>query len=193
MLASEVGGFLRIIPVATAHTSGGRTLTDTQLFDMTRMTVKPGGVEISNPASTGLAVRVPHQFPYGYAILAEVGDPNTKSLVVSHAGAENFLVYGNGQVFAREVNVMTGTFPDYVFAPDYKLMPLNDLRRFVGQQRHLPHFPSGSEVVKQGMNLGDLQKRLVQQVEDLALYILQLEERLAAMESSSGRKGSSGQ
>ncbi len=64
--------------------------------------------------------------------------------------------------------------PDYVFAPDYKLMPLDELEKAIQTQRHLPNMPSAQEVAQNGMNLVEMQKRLLEKVEELTLYVIQL-------------------
>ncbi|HWM94594.1 MAG TPA: hypothetical protein VN493_27820 [Thermoanaerobaculia bacterium] len=81
--------------------------------------------------------------------------------------------------------------PDYVFAPDYSLMPLDELREFVSRERHLPNVPSAEDVRKEGLNLSEVQMRLLEKVEELTLYTLAqnelvkaLEARLAALEKA---------
>jgi hypothetical protein len=65
--------------------------------------------------------------------------------------------------------------PDYVFAPDYELMPLDDLRTFVQENRHLPNVPSEPELREAGqINLSKFQLTLLEKVEELTLYTLSL-------------------
>ncbi len=88
-----------------------------------------------------------------------------------------------GGIATRDVKVMSANFPDYVFRKDYALMPLNDVRRYIRQHGHLPHLPSAAEVsLNAGFELGDVQLRVLRTVEEQALYILQLEEKLERME-----------
>lgn len=89
----------------------------------------------------------------------------------------------DGGVACRDVLVKTGPFPDYVFQPDYALMPLGALRTYLHENSHLPGIPSATEVEeKGGVEVGDLQVRMLRALEEQALYILQLEERLQAAE-----------
>jgi hypothetical protein len=62
--------------------------------------------------------------------------------------------------------------PDYVFSPDYSPMSLDDLERFVTDNRHLPDVPSGDEIETTGINLGRFQMALLKKVEELTLYAL---------------------
>lgn len=63
--------------------------------------------------------------------------------------------------------------PDYVFAEGYRLMPLDQLEGFVSSNRHLPDVPSAGNIARDGMNVSDLQLRLLRKVEELTLYTLQ--------------------
>ena len=47
------------------------------------------------------------------------------------ANVRNFLVKNTGIVYAREVNVQIGPFPDYVFSPNYKLRSLPEIEKYI--------------------------------------------------------------
>ena len=82
----------------------------------------------------------------------------------------------NGVIHAKEVKVdLTGSLADYVFHPSYKLMPLTQVEQYVNANSHLPEMPSASEVSKNGMNMGDMQNKLLQKVEELTLYAIELQ------------------
>lgn len=94
-----------------------------------------------------------------------------------------YRLYVNDGIATRDVLVKLGAWPDYVFGADYDLMPMPELRGFLQANRHLPGIPSAAEVdEKGGVEVGDLQKRMLEVVEQQALYILQLEERMALLE-----------
>jgi hypothetical protein len=95
-----------------------------------------------------------------------------------------YKLYVADGIATRDVMVTASTtWPDYVFADGYRLMPLPELRTFLQQHRHLPGIPSAAEVEEQGgVEVGDMQVRLLKVVEEQALYILQLEERIKALE-----------
>lgn len=62
--------------------------------------------------------------------------------------------------------------PDYVFDDSYKLMSLPDLETFIRENRHLPNVPNASDVRANGLNLSEMQLRLLEKVEELTLYTL---------------------
>lgn len=95
----------------------------------------------------------------------------------------------NGNVCAKEVRVsLSGSpcWPDYAFAQDYDLMEFSDLRSYVRQNRHLPGVPSAAEVEENGVVLGATTEVLLQKIEEMTLYILQLEERVQQLENGKG-------
>lgn len=65
---------------------------------------------------------------------------------------------------------------DYVFAQDYKLRSLDEVKQFVNEHKHLPGVPSATDVVKQGVDVGQMQAKLLEKIEELTLYMLQLKE-----------------
>lgn len=71
--------------------------------------------------------------------------------------------------------------PDYVFEPSYSLMPLGELREFVAREKHLPNVPAAADIKKDGLNLSQFQMRLLEKIEELALYTLQQEEGLQSL------------
>lgn len=96
----------------------------------------------------------------------------------------DYQLYVGGGIAARDVKVTAGNWPDYVFSDDHQLMPLGELRAFLARHRHLPGIPTAQEVeCNEGVEVGDLQTRLLKVVEEQALYILQLEKRITALEA----------
>ena len=76
-----------------------------------------------------------------------------------------------GSIRAKEIKVdLNGA--DFVFAKEYKLMPLNELEAFVKEQKHLPEVASAKEMQENGTGLGDLNSKLLQKIEELTLYAI---------------------
>ncbi len=87
-----------------------------------------------------------------------------------------------GKIIAEEVKVqLRASWPDYVFGKNYKLMPLNELEESINKNKHLPNIPSAAEVEKEGISLGDMNKRLMEKVEELTLYIIELNKKNNAL------------
>jgi hypothetical protein len=84
----------------------------------------------------------------------------------------------NGDLF---VNGTQMTVPDYVFDPDYELMPLPELAEFVREQRHLPNVANAEQIKTEGMNLSKFPIQLLEKVEQLALYTIQQHEQISKL------------
>lgn len=91
----------------------------------------------------------------------------------------------DGKIIAEEVKVQLSTsWPDYVFADDYRLLPIEDLEKSIRQNKHLPNIPSAAEVTaEKGIQLGEMNRKLVEKVEELTLYIIQLKKENTSLES----------
>ncbi len=84
----------------------------------------------------------------------------------------------HGKIIAEEVKVqLYAAWPDYVFSNNYKLMPLEQLEQSINTNKHLPNIPAAAEVEKNGIMLGDMNRRLMEKVEELTLYIIDLNKK----------------
>jgi hypothetical protein len=82
-----------------------------------------------------------------------------------------------GTIRAREIKVdLKGA--DFVFEKDYKLMSLNDLEKFVKEQKHLPEVAPAKEMEINGTDLGVLTSKLLQKIEELTLYTIEQNKEL---------------
>ncbi len=72
---------------------------------------------------------------------------------------------------------LTG-WPDYVFDKSYNLMPLSETEQYIQANRHLPNVPSAAEVEADGMSVGEMNKVLLQKVEELTLYVIELHKQI---------------
>lgn len=86
-----------------------------------------------------------------------------------------------GTIRAREIKVdLNGA--DFVFEKDYKLMPLNELEKFVKEQKHLPDIAPAKEMEANGTNLGNLNSKLLQKMEEMTLYMIDQNKKIQALE-----------
>lgn len=84
----------------------------------------------------------------------------------------NFAV--NGKVIATSMTVkLNQNWPDYVFKPKYQLPSLQEVKTYIDLNHHLPDMPSEQEVIKDGINLGEMNKLLTKKVEELTLYLIE--------------------
>ena len=88
-----------------------------------------------------------------------------------------------GGIMTDKINIKNvNHWPDYVFSSNYLLMPLSDLKFFITENHHLPEVPSENDIMAEGIEIGDMQGILLKKVEEMTLYILQLQEQIDKLE-----------
>jgi hypothetical protein len=90
-----------------------------------------------------------------------------------------FRLYVEGGILAEEVKVMLkSAWPDYVFTADHKLPGINEVADFITANGHLPGVPSAATVAADGINLGQMNALLLTKIEELTLYVIELQRQL---------------
>ncbi|WP_421977679.1 hypothetical protein [Roseivirga seohaensis] len=92
----------------------------------------------------------------------------------------------NGTLETKKVKVTAtpGSVPDYVFQPNYKLQTLNELETFIKANSHLPNIPNAKEIETNGQNLGEMQLKLLEKIEELTLYVIELKKENEVLKKS---------
>ena len=99
-------------------------------------------------------------------------------VVKDHEDNKVLQLNNDGLLRAREIKVDQATWADYVFQPNYELMPLNKLKEFIAQNGHLPNVPSAEKIESDGVNLGETARITMEKVEELTLYLIEQQEQL---------------
>ena len=96
----------------------------------------------------------------------------------------------NGKITAKEVEVTVEGWSDHVLEDDHQLQPIDELQRYIRENKRLPNIPSAKDVAGKGVNLGQMQAKLLEKIEELTLYVIglkqendALKERFASLES----------
>ncbi|MFI0431487.1 hypothetical protein ACGLWY_18605, partial [Mariniflexile sp. HMF6888] len=88
-----------------------------------------------------------------------------------------------GSIHSEEVKVdLSVPAPDYVFKSGYNLTPLQKLQEYIITHGHLPNMPSAKDMETHGIELGIMNMKLLEKIEELTLYILQQENRIKKLE-----------
>jgi hypothetical protein len=136
---------------------------------------------------------------YHRIILAGPGNPwgvvvhgdNDQTSISGWKRGTGYELSVNGQIICEDVTMQfVGSWPDYVFAKDYKLMPLADVKKFTETNKHLPNIPSAAVIDKQGIQLKDMTMKLIEKVEELTLYILQQQEQIDELKKNQSAQSS---
>lgn len=86
----------------------------------------------------------------------------------------------NGQIRATGVKVLAdvNSVPDYVFEEDYELTTLKETKAYISENKHLPEIPSAVEIEENGIDLGEMNMRLLKKIEELTLHMIRIDEEL---------------
>jgi hypothetical protein len=103
------------------------------------------------------------------------------------AGAQFLKVKGGIQATDFTVTALA-SWPDYVFADDYKLKSLEETEAYIKANKHLPNMPAAAVIEKEGLELGDMQKRMMEKIEELTLHLIEANKALKEFRSSSNRE-----
>ncbi len=90
----------------------------------------------------------------------------------------------NGTIRAKEVIVTDTGWADFVFDKDYKLRDLKEVDRYIQENGHLPDIPSAAEVKEKGVNLVEVQAKLLQKVEEMTRYILEQQKEIESLKAT---------
>lgn len=100
------------------------------------------------------------------------------NVTTSHDGYKLFVEEG---ILTEKVKVAIKNSEDWfdnVFEKDYALMPINELTKYIEQNKHLPDVPTTNEVMKSGIDLGKMNGILLKKIEELTLYLIDIKKDL---------------
>ncbi len=105
-----------------------------------------------------------------------------------NSNASGYLMSVSGKIICEELKVeLYNTWPDYVFADDYQMPSLHELKTFIQTNNHLPNIPKATEVAKDGFEVGEMNRKLLEKVEELTLYVIQLQEQIDEMKKGGSK------
>lgn len=88
----------------------------------------------------------------------------------------------DGDMIAKRCVIQVSNWADYVFENNYALPALSELELYVAKNKHLPGVPSATEVQENGVEMGEMNKVLLQKVEELTLYIIEQNKKIERLE-----------
>lgn len=144
-----------------------------------------------NPAGYGAEIRVKNASCRAFVVSDYTSSSNPKDV---------FLIYGNGKVLIGDPSLVAlngnyklyvqngiltervkvalkeyADWSDYVFEKTYQLKSIDEVKQFIEKNKHLPGVPSTSELIAQGgFDLGKMDAKLLEKIEELTLYIIEL-------------------
>ncbi|HEV2481011.1 MAG TPA: Ig-like domain-containing protein [Puia sp.] len=110
----------------------------------------------------------------GYDSLDKIG--------IGTSNTQGYMLAVNGSAIFTKIKVTSAAnWPDYVFKRDYRLPGLPELEQYIASHRHLPELASAETVSKEGQDMGENQAALLKKVEELTLYVIELDKEVKTL------------
>jgi hypothetical protein len=148
--------------------------------DIAGMWVESGNIDwfVGRSASLGSSLR----FHYGGVDRMTLTPEGNVGIGVAPPASYKLAV--NGKIGAREVEVHTNAWADFVFKKDYQLPSLQAVEAHIKEKGHLPDIPSEKEVKEKGISLGEMDAKLLQKIEELTLYLIEQNKALQVQQQA---------
>lgn len=106
---------------------------------------------------------------------------NTTQTTGPHTDAMLTVGGTTGKLVAKQIYVTASNWADFVFAKDYKLPNLKDVEAYYKLNQHLPEIPTTKEVEENGISVGEMNKLLLQKIEELTIYVVEQQKQIDAL------------
>ncbi len=124
-----------------------------------------------------------------------VAGTGTSSVLISGstaaAPATGYMLNVDGKIICEELKVQLSTaWPDYVFDAKYNLTNLDELEAQVKKDGHLPGIVPAAKVESDGgIEVGEMQRKMLEKIEELYLYVFELNKENKALKAEMAKKG----
>ena len=148
-------------------------------------TALSGGTNATMGFATGGAIQ--HGMTYNvandYLILTNDGANGsaTSGIIIDNSGkigvgttSPSYLLAVKGSIGCQELTITNTGWSDFVFEKNYKLPPLKEVEEYISKNKHLPGIPTEAEVKEKGVSVGNISSKLLQKIEELTLYLIDL-------------------
>lgn len=157
----------------------GTASPDAALHSLGAILIEPDGdtgVAPTRPLEIRSTAQLGAQIEFNDGTIYRVGGGSADNFIINSVtgtGTEFSLDAGGNLTISGAFITPMMTYADHVFEEGYPLMPLDKLASFIEEKGHLPNIPSRSEAERTGVNMSQLQIKLLEKVEELTLYTLQ--------------------
>jgi hypothetical protein len=164
--ASNSGNYVNNYNFKLSNSNNGLYITLSNTFNERKTFIQSGHTD-SNYAF-GLGPIILNPFGGNIGIGTGSSNPDAKLTVA-------------GDIHSREVRVTINAGSDFVFEEEYDLRPLNELEDFLKKHKHLPGIESAKEMEEKGVELGKMDMKLLQKIEELTLYMIDFDKEMDSL------------
>ena len=97
-----------------------------------------------------------------------------------------YKLYLEGGLLTEKVKVAlhnSTQWSDHVFDDEYKLMPLKEVEEYINKNKHLPNIPSSEKLIKEGLDLGEMQAKQMEKIEELTIYLIEMKKQIDSLKT----------
>lgn len=124
-----------------------------------------------------------------FANLPSTGGSNVTGITDAQImSSVNMRLGADGVLYAKEIKVTLTDWPDFVFSNGFRLLSLAETESYIKENGHLPGVPSAAEVEEEGMSVGEMNKVLLQKVEELTLHVIELQKQIDELKKGTGHE-----
>ena len=124
-----------------------------------------------------------------FANLPSTGGSNVTGITDAQImSSVNMRLGADGILYAKEIKVTLTNWPDFVFSNGFRLLSLAETESYIKENGHLPGVPSAAEVEEKGMSVGEMNKVLLQKVEELTLHVIELQKQIDELKKGTGHE-----
>lgn len=114
--------------------------------------------------------------------------PNQGPVSIGGGTATGYLLSVDGDIIGEDLTIQnSGSWPDYVFEKEYNLPSIEAYEASIKTNKHLPGIPSAKELEENGIRVGEMLNKQMEKIEELALYVIQLNKRVHELEKENGK------
>ena len=183
----NIGLGANAIPASNVHINSGFTGDTLRITNGTTGHTNADGLELRTTGNTaGIMSRENASLELGANSAVVMKLTPAGSVLIGNTNLPaGYKLYVEQGILTEKVKVAvktSGEWSDYVFANNYKLLPLTEVEEYINANSHLPGVPSAEEVVSDGINIAKMDAKLLEKIEELTLYIIDMNKRIENLE-----------
>lgn len=89
----------------------------------------------------------------------------------------------DGRIVCKDLQMTMLNWRDDVFSEKYNLKSIEEVEIYIKKNKYLPAFPPENEIIENGMNVKQIFLAQQATLEEMMLYIIDLEKRMKLMEN----------